>query len=78
MMWWNGNWSWAAWTAMTITMLGFWALVIWGVTALVRGTGGTANGRAHDAEEILAERFARGEIDEDEFRERSELLRSRR
>jgi putative membrane protein len=60
-----------------VTMLAFWALVIWAVTAPVRGTGGTAGGRARDAEEILAERFARGEIDEDEFRHRRELLRSR-
>jgi putative membrane protein len=28
------------------------------------------------ADEILAERFARGEIDEDEYRKRSEALRS--
>jgi putative membrane protein len=78
MMWWQGGWSWAAWVAMTIMMLGFWALVIWAVTALVRGTGGTGTARAREAEEILAERFARGEIDENEFHDRRELLRSRR
>jgi putative membrane protein len=31
-----------------------------------------------DAEDILAERFARGEIDEDEYTRRRELLRSGR
>jgi hypothetical protein len=61
-----------------ITMLGFWALVIWGVTTLVRGTGGIAAGRARDVEDILAERFARGEIAEHEFRDRGDVLRERR
>lgn len=77
MMWWNGDWNWAAWTVMTVSMLGFWVLVIWGVTALVRGTGGTGAGRARDAEDILIERFARGEIDEDELRDRRDVLRGR-
>ena len=74
MMWWSDGWSWAGWTVMTLTMLGFWALIIWGVMALVRGS----TGRARDAEGILDERFARGEIDEDEFLQRRELLRGRR
>ncbi len=74
MMWW-GDWSWGAWVAMTFTMLAFWALVIWAVASFVRSIG---PGRARDAEDILAERFARGEIDEDEFRHRRELLRGRR
>lgn len=77
MMWWTGDWNWAAWTAMTVSMLGFWVLVIWGVTALVRGTGRTAAGRARDAEDVLIERFARGEIDEDELRYRRDVLRGR-
>jgi putative membrane protein len=75
MMWWGGDWSWAAWVAMTLTMLGFWALVIWAVTNFVRTTG---PGRGREAEDILAERFARGEINEDEFQHRRELLRGRR
>lgn len=77
MMWWSDDWSWAGWAVMTLTMLGFWALVIWGVTTLIRGTGGSA-GHARNAEDILDERFARGEIDEDEFLQRRELLRGRR
>jgi len=35
---------------------------------------GTATKPRHDAEEVLAERFARGEIDEDEFARRREFL----
>ena len=59
------------------------AVVIGGGIALVRYLAGTryhhpsscASGRAA-AEQILAERFARGEIDDDEYRQRRELLRS--
>jgi len=35
---------------------------------------GTDTKPRHDAEEVLAERFARGEIDEDEFARRREFL----
>lgn len=75
MMWWGGDWSWAAWLAMTVTMLGFWALVVWVIVSLVRGVGGE---RRSDADAILAERFARGEIDEEEFLRRRDLIRSGR
>lgn len=50
-------------------------VVIWVVASIVRSSGA---GRARDAKDILAERFARGEIDEDEFRHRRELLHGRR
>lgn len=75
MMWWGGDWSWGAWLAMTVTMFGFWALVIWAVTSFVRGERGD---RPRDAEDVLAERFARGEIDEEEFERRRDLLRAGR
>lgn len=32
-MWWDGNWSWAGWAALTTTPAGFWAMVICAVTA---------------------------------------------
>lgn len=75
MMWWGGDWSWGAWLLMVAMMLGFWALVIWAVTSFVRG--GRA-GLPRGAEDVLAERFARGEIDEDEFQRRREVLRAGR
>jgi uncharacterized membrane protein len=74
MMWWGGNWSWAVWVAMTVTMLGLWALVVGAVVVFFRGP---AAGRARDAEEITAERFARGAIDEVEFAQRRDRLRDR-
>ena len=77
MMWWNHDgWSWF-W--MTIAMVGFWALVIAAVVAVVRS--GAASGPVSDPgprrrpEEILAERFARGEIDADECHARLDALR---
>jgi putative membrane protein len=74
MMWWGGDWSPGAWLAMTVAMLAFWALLVWALAVFVRGT--TA-GRARDMEDIVAERFARGEIDEDEFARRRDVLRGR-
>jgi uncharacterized membrane protein len=66
---------------MTVSMLLFWALLIVGVVALVRYLGRT--GPANPVlpprpipEDLLAERFARGEINTDEYRERLETLRS--
>ena len=69
-----------------LTLIGmavFWAAVIYGIVALVRYTGRSGrpagdSGRAPAAEGLLAERFARGEIDEDEFRRRMTALREHR
>jgi putative membrane protein len=69
---------------MTVGMLLFWALLIFTVILLVR----YLPGRDHrppqppppppdeGAEQILAERFARGEIDEQEYRHRLAVLRN--
>ena len=74
MMWSGDDWGWGAWLIMSLTMLGFWALVIWAALSVGRSNGsGRDNGQA-----ILAERFARGEIDENEYLRRRELIRSGR
>ena len=76
-MWWfdhgGGWWPWL----MVIPMLVFWGLVIWGIVALARATVQNAGQpRPHpDPEQVLADRFARGEIDADEYRERLATLR---
>jgi putative membrane protein len=59
---------------MAPLMVAFWALVIWGVAALVRTSRLTAT-TSHDAESVLAERLARGEIDELTYRRQRALLR---
>jgi hypothetical protein len=68
------------WLLMTLGMLGFWALVALLTLALLRRPGQPNQQRQPgqqprpDAEEILAERLVRGEIDPDEYRQRLQTL----
>jgi putative membrane protein len=76
MMWGNGM-GWGGWLLMTLTTVAFWALVVFGIVALFRGAGGVgprSSGRQQDARQILDERFARGEIDAEEYRLRRSIL----
>jgi putative membrane protein len=79
MMWWYGNgmggWGYGLMMAGNIL---FWALIILGVVALFRqrARGTSVEGRP-TAEELLAERFARGDIDEEQYRRRRDVLRER-
>jgi putative membrane protein len=61
---------------MTLTMLVFWGFVAWVVVTLVRQP--ARHETNPNAEESLAERFARGEIDGEEFTKRRAMLRSPR
>ena len=73
-MWWShGDWGWFAWLVMSLGMVAFWGLVIWLFLYVVR-TSQTVTPRDRTPEEILAERLARGEIDDDEYRRRLETL----
>jgi putative membrane protein len=83
MMNWYGNgmngWGYGL---MGVSMLLFWVLVIAGVVVLVRYLGGHGQ-RASNVppaqrtpEQILAERFARGDINEDEYTRRLQVLSS--
>jgi len=74
MMYWDGSWSWWAWLLMSFSMVAFWGLVIWAVVALFRRFD-RDRPQASDPEAILAERFAAGQIDEEEYRHRLEVLR---
>lgn len=78
MMGWYGDGMGAGdWLMMTLVMLPFWALLVLGCVALYRslGTAGHAP-RVHrdSAREILERRYARGEIDADEYVERRAQL----
>jgi putative membrane protein len=83
MMFWPGHdlsgWGWAV---MTIGMLVFWALLIAGgvllVRALDRSSGAAAGSARSSPEDVLAERFARGDIDEEEYRRRLLVLSDHR
>ena len=83
MMWWgHGAWGAGDWLAMSLTMVVFWGLLIALVVWLVRSYGDeqtrTSEPRTgtERADEVLAERFARGEIDEEEFIARRDTLHS--
>jgi putative membrane protein len=87
MMYWYGSgmsgWGYAL---MTISMILFWGAVIFGIVMLVRYAGRSGQPPAappspqapesrQSPEGLLAERFARGEIDEEEYRQRLAVLR---
>jgi putative membrane protein len=79
MMWWNhGGWDTGDWFAMSLMMVLFWggliALVVWIVRSLRTDQRNGAPPTTPHADDVLAERFARGEIDDDEFTRRRELL----
>ena len=73
----NG-WGYVLMSAISVL---FWILLVAAVLILIRYQGDnsrrTQDGMSHrsTAEEILASRFARGEIDDDEYRRRLETLR---
>lgn len=79
MMWWSDGVGWGGWVAMALAMVAFWALVILLVVAIFRGDRDTSAGPApqhRDPLGILDERFARGDIDADEYRARRSELRA--
>ncbi len=90
MMWYWGNgngmgWGWGGWLVSGLLMIVFWGLVIWGVITLVRHLtslerqappGMRVHSPQSTPEQILAERFARGEIDVDEYKRRLAVLQS--
>lgn len=74
-MWWShGDWGWGGWLIMTLGMISVWAALIWAVLVMVRAGSGTASPPEPTAEEILARRLARGEINEAEYRRRLDTL----
>jgi putative membrane protein len=81
MMWYGdgmGGWGFAL---MAVSTVVFWGAVIAGGIALFRYLNRTAAtpgiGDTRPApEQLLAERFARGEMDEEEYRQRLDTLRS--
>jgi uncharacterized membrane protein len=56
-----------------LVLVGFLALIAWGAMRVL--SGGQSGERADSAEEILRERFARGEITAEEYEKSSETLR---
>jgi putative membrane protein len=71
----DGGWGWGAWLAMTLTMVVFWGGLATVIVLMLRRTATTASPRENTSAVILAERFARGEIDEAEYERRRKVLR---
>ncbi len=63
----------AGWLLMSLLLLIFLAALAVGVIALVRSTQGRSQPGV-DARRLLDERFARGEIDADDYAQRRDLL----
>lgn len=87
MMYWNGDWGWAGWLLMCLSMVVFWGFIAWVVITALRVSATVPRDHDHhrglsaiasDPESLLAERFARGEIDEEEYRHRLDVLRHAR
>ena len=76
---WPVMYGWYGWGWGILMMVAFWGLLLVLVWILVRSAVGSRDERRArpDALEILDERFARGEIDEDEYRQKRRVLDSR-
>ena len=81
MGWYDGGPGWGGWILMTLMMVAFWALLVFGGIALYRTMrrDDTRQDRVEaDAQRLLDERLARGEIDPEDYAQRRDLLRSGR
>lgn len=85
MMFWDSHdMGWWGYASMGIGMLLFWTLIIVGIVALIRFSSRAANAnnpvpalpttQSPTPQQVLADRFARGEIDEAEYRQRMAVL----
>ena len=68
--------SWWGWLTMSVGILVFYGLIVWGIARLLRGRDTAGAGRS-SPEDILGEWLARGEIDAREYRGQVQALRSR-
>jgi putative membrane protein len=79
MMYWGNDLGGWGMTLMTMSSLLFWGLVTAAIVALLRYTGRSAHPgvpatHGPTPQQLLAERFARGDIDEDEYTRRMQVL----
>lgn len=76
MFWYEHDLSAWGWVGMILAMVAFWAFIAAVILWIIRAT--TRPERTAvwpDAQQVLAERFARGEIDEAEYHDRLAALR---
>jgi putative membrane protein len=90
--WHSGGWGWGAWLAMILLMILFWSAIAaiavmffrharpgyaGSPAAVPPSTTGPTPGGPDAALRVLEDRFARGEIDAEEFTKRRDLLQGR-
>ncbi|HEX2893058.1 MAG TPA: SHOCT domain-containing protein [Marmoricola sp.] len=75
MHWYYGGMGWGGWLVMALAMVAFWALVVYAVVAITRSDRRDGAGQNEEPKRILEQRYARGEIGEDEYRRRQAVLR---
>jgi putative membrane protein len=72
----HGHWLWLLGLVVVAVLIG---LVVWLLVRVSRSTATAPHSRAREsrpsAEEVLADRLARGDIDPDEYRQRLNALR---
>jgi len=84
MMYWDGNMGAWGYILMVVSFILFWGAIIAAIVVFARSMSGSNRrdgGGGHgtgSAEQLLAERFARGEIDETEYSARLAALRRAR
>ena len=78
----GGGTHWGAWILVIIAMLVFWGALAWIIVTLLRQRGSHSDprpvppsGTSPDALLILDERLARGEIEEEEYKRRRNLIK---
>jgi putative membrane protein len=81
MMYWDGNMGAWGYILMVVSFILFWGAIIAAIVVFARSMGpgnrrrGSSGAGGGMAEHLLAERFARGEIDETEYTARLAALR---
>lgn len=74
-MYWHDGWGWGGGLVMLLLTIAFWVGLTAIIVTVVKGSG-DRRGLGGDAQEILDQRFARSEIDQNEYETRSAVLRS--
>lgn len=77
-MMWHHSWGAGDWLVMSLLMLIFWGALVAGAVWLVRNARRPLEHSTTGARQILDEKLARGEVTEEEYRARLEVLRTRR